>query len=81
MVKIVNLILGEASEKEMQLVSICDKTIKRPVSDISADMKKLILNKIKSFSLLSFQIDESTYISSCGQLMVFVRYVYSCDIR
>ena len=81
MLKVVNLILGEASEKEKQLVSICNNTIERPVSNISADVKKLILNKVKSFSLLSFQIDESTYISSCGKLMVFVHYVYSCDFR
>ena len=45
------------------------------------DVKKQILTEIKASPLFSFQLDDSTDVSSCSQLLVFVRYINSGDIK
>ncbi|XP_068227883.1 protein FAM200C-like [Palaemon carinicauda] len=79
MMKAVNLILGEASAKKMQQVSLSNNTIQRRISKMSMDVKEQVLTEIDP--LFSFQLDESTDVSSCSQLLVFVRYINSGDIK
>lgn len=40
------------------------------------DVMEQILSEIKVSPALSFWLDESTDVSSCSQLLVFVRYIY-----
>ena len=48
---------------------------------MSMDVKKQVLTEFKASDLFSFQLDESTDVSSCSQLLVFVRYINSDDIQ
>ena len=48
---------------------------------MSMYVKEQVLTEIKAFRLSSFQLDESTYVTSCSQLLVSVRYINSCDIK
>ena len=48
---------------------------------MSEDVKKQVVNEIKASPMFSFQVDESTDVSSCAQLLVFVRYIRSGDIK
>ena len=48
---------------------------------MSEDVKKLVVNEIKASPMFSFQVDQSTNVSSCAQLLVFVRYIHSGDIK
>ena len=48
---------------------------------MSMYVKEQVLTEIKAFRLSSFQLDESTDVTSCSQLLVFVRYINSCDIK
>ena len=45
------------------------------------DVKEQVLIEIKASPLFSFQLDESTDVSSCSHLLVFVRYINSGDIK
>jgi len=36
---------------------------------------------MKASPVFSFQVDESTDVTSCAQLFVFVRYIHSGDIK
>ena len=40
-----------------------------------------MIQEIKNACLFSIQLDESTDVQSCHQLMVFVRYVHSGDVK
>ncbi len=42
-----------------------------------------MIQEIKSSptGILAIQLDESTDVSSCAQILVFVKYVFSCDIK
>ena len=48
---------------------------------MSMDVKEQVWTEIKASHLFSFQLDESTDVSSCSQLLVFVRYINTCDIN
>ena len=79
--KAVNLVLGEASAKKMQQVSQSNNTIQRGISEMSMDVKEQVLTEIQASPLFSFQLDESTDVSSCSQLLVFMRYIDSGDVK
>ena len=79
--KSVNLVLGEVGAKKMQQVSLSNNTIQRRIFKMSMDVKEQIFTKINASPLFSFQLDESTDVSSCSQLLVFVRYINSGNIK
>ena len=43
---------------------------------MSTDVTAQILTQIKASPLFYFQLDESTDVSSCSQLLIFVRYIH-----
>ena len=81
LLKTVKLVLGDASVAKLKQISLSHNTIQRRILDMSEDVKKQVVNEIKASPMLSFQVDESTDVSSCAQLLVFVRYIYSDDIK
>ena len=81
LLKTVKLILGEASEAQMRQLSLSNTTIQRRISDMSEDVKEQVVKEIKPSPMFSFQVDESTDVSSCAQLLVFVKYIHSGDIK
>lgn len=48
---------------------------------VPLDVKEQVLNEIKASPMFSIQLDESTDVSSCAQLLVFAKYVHSDDIK
>ena len=77
----VKLILGEISAQKIQQVSLSNDTIKRRISQMSANVKQKIINEIKASPMFSLQLDESTDVASCSQLLVFVPYVHTEDVK
>ena len=77
----VKLILGETSAQKIQQVSLSNDTIKRRISQMSANVKHQVINEIKASPMFSLQLDESTDVASCSQLLVFVRYVHTEDVK
>ena len=66
---------------KMRNISMSDNTIQRRISDMSADVMEQILTEIKASPLFYFQLYETTDVSSCSQLLVFVRYIHLDDIK
>ncbi len=81
--KMVKRVLGDASERKIQQISLSNDTVKRRINEMSDDIKEKVIQEIKSSpaGMFAIQLDESTDVSSCAQLLVFVRYVFLCDIK
>ncbi len=81
--KMVKRVLGDASERKIQQISLPNDTVKRRINKMSDDTKEKVTQEIKSSpsDMFAIQLDESTDVSSCAQLLVFVRYVFLRNIK
>ncbi|XP_042204126.1 protein ZBED8-like [Homarus americanus] len=77
----VKLVLGEKSAEKRSAISLSNNTVQRRISLMSDDIKEQVIQKVKEAGLFSIQLDESTDVQSCSQLMVFVRYVHGEDMK
>ena len=74
-----DIMLRKEAERKLASISLSNSTIQRRIKDLSDDIKSQFVEEIKNapFGLFAIQIDESTDIPSCAQLMVFTKYIYN----
>ncbi|XP_067950356.1 zinc finger BED domain-containing protein 5-like [Watersipora subatra] len=70
------IILGDTVTQKIADLSLSDSTVKLRIDDMSADIKRQVIEKIKLSPMFAIQLDESTDVASIPQLMVFARYVH-----
>ncbi|XP_067943017.1 protein FAM200C-like [Watersipora subatra] len=70
------IILGDTTAEKIADLFLADSTGKSRIDDMSADIKRQVIEKIKSFPMFTIQLDESTDVASISQLMVFASYVH-----
>ena len=61
----------------MKQISLSIFTIHRHISDMLEDVKDQVIIEMKASPIFSLQVDVSTDVTSCAQLLVFVRFIYS----
>ena len=68
-------VFGEQAIAKLNAVSLSDNTIKRRIEGMSDDIADQILAKIKESKFgFAIRLDESTDITHCCQIRVYVRY-------
>ncbi|CAM1298524.1 Uncharacterised protein r2_g811 [Pycnogonum litorale] len=77
--KMAEIVLGKECANKLATISLSNNTVQRRITDMAHDIKAQVVNEIKSsaFEQFSIQLDESTDVASCSQLMVFARYIHS----
>ncbi|XP_067943128.1 protein FAM200C-like [Watersipora subatra] len=72
------LVLGKVAERKKSAISLSNNTIQRRITEMSENINKQLVEEIRNalFGLFSIQLDESTDVESCAQLLVFARYMY-----
>ena len=56
-----------------------DDTVRRRISRMSLSVKQQVIEEIKALPLFAFQVEESTDMALCSQLVVFVRNIHGHD--
>ena len=69
------MMTGTEAENKLNLLPLSDSTGQRRITMMSEDIKDQVIDEMKSAGSFYLQIDESTDVSSCAQLIAFVRYV------
>ncbi|XP_067931133.1 protein FAM200C-like [Watersipora subatra] len=70
------IILEDTAAQKIADLSLSDSTVKSRIDDMSADIKRRVIEKIKSSPMFAILLDESTDVASISQLIVFARYVH-----
>ncbi|XP_068219980.1 protein FAM200C-like [Palaemon carinicauda] len=80
---IIRCVIGCDAEQKVTSVPLSNDTVHRRIVDMSEDVKQQVIAELKEASLGKFaiQLDESTDVAACAQLLVFVRYVTGQDFK
>ncbi|XP_067936683.1 protein FAM200C-like [Watersipora subatra] len=70
------IMLGDTAAQKIADLSLSDSTVKSRIDDMSADIKRQVIEKIKSSPMFAIQLDESADVASISQLMVFAHYIH-----
>ena len=71
-----DIILGDGAARKLKQVALSNDTIARRIKDLSIDIHNQLISDLKASPLkISIQLDESTDVSNCSQLICFVRYI------
>lgn len=65
------------------MLPMSNDTVKHRICEMSEDIKIQVVHEIKHsvFSMFSLQLDETTDVTHCAQLMAFVWYVNAGDVK
>jgi hypothetical protein len=74
-------VLGEQSKKKLETVQLSYHTVKRRIQDLSTDIGKELVSRLKCSFAFSLQLDESTDVSGLAVLLVFVRYLFQNKVE
>ena len=69
------LVLGEDSYQKLSEISLSDSTVKLRIDEMADDIKTQMLEKVRSSPFFAIQCDETTDVSQCSQLLVYVRFI------
>ncbi|KAM5223135.1 zinc finger BED domain-containing protein 5-like isoform 2-T2 [Hipposideros larvatus] len=74
---IVQVMIGDEFVTKLSAISLSNNTVRRRIDDMSAEILDQVIQEIKSAQLpiFSIQLDESTDVANCSQLLVYVRYI------
>ena len=71
------ILIGKEAESKLNVLSHSDNTVQCRISLMSEDIQNQVIDQMKSAGSFALQLDESTDISSCAQLIAFVRCVHN----
>lgn len=72
----IRCVLRDECAKKLNTISLSNSTVQRRIEEMSVDILQQVICEIcKSEVGFSIQLDESTDITNCAQLLVFARYV------
>lgn len=78
----VELMCGKEARHKISHIPLSNDTIHDRIRDMSEDVLCQVIEQIKaSPGKISVQLDETTDVSNCSQLLVFVRYVHEYTIK
>ena len=80
--EMVKIVLGKEAEKKLQQFPLSNDTIRSRIDDMSQDiLLQIVFDLVATPVKFSIQLDESTEVSNCSQLLVFVRHVKECAVH
>ncbi|CAH2002242.1 unnamed protein product [Acanthoscelides obtectus] len=77
----VALVIGEQHVAKIKQISLSNTTIQSRICEMSADILATVISEIKESHMFALQLDESTDVASCSQLLVFTRYIKDDDVK
>ena len=78
----VQLLCGNDAKQKIAQIPLSNDTIHDRIEDMSQNKRFQVVEQIKlSPGKISSQLDETTDVSNCAQLLIYARYVFENDIK
>ena len=72
---LVKHVIGDEATSKLNSVSLSNNTIQRCTTEMSTDINEQVLTEVQSSKYgFAIKLDETTDVSNCAQLLVFVRH-------
>ena len=81
LIEATTLVLRREKANKLKEISLSNDTVKKRISEMSQDILLQVVEEVRSSPLFSLQLDESTDISSCAQLLVYARYIFENNVK
>jgi len=78
---IIRVMFGEEHVKKVESIPLSNNTVKRRIDEMSNNVENQLIKRIKESPKYCLQIDETTDITKCAQLLSYVRYIYDNEMR
>uniref|UniRef100_A0A667X2M9 HAT C-terminal dimerisation domain-containing protein n=1 Tax=Myripristis murdjan TaxID=586833 RepID=A0A667X2M9_9TELE len=78
-IDMVSTVIDEKSAEKLKRIPLSNNTVSRRIHDISENLEEQLVSRLKAAGDFSIQLDESTDVSDCASLLVYVRYVWEND--
>ncbi|KAK1339624.1 hypothetical protein QTO34_018178 [Cnephaeus nilssonii] len=80
---IVRVTIGDEFVMKLSAIFLSNDTVRRRIDDMSADILDQVIQEIKfaPLPIFSIQLDVSTDIANCSQLLVYVKYINDGNFR
>ncbi|KAK0146678.1 Protein FAM200B [Merluccius polli] len=75
-IDMVSTVIDEQSAGKLKCIPLSNNTVSCKINDISDNLEKQLISRLKAAGDFSIQLDESTDVSDCATLLVYVRYVW-----
>jgi len=71
-------VIDEKNAQKLKCIPLSDNTVSRRINDISDNLEEQLITRLKAAGEFSIQLDESTDVSDCATLLVYV-YVWETE--
>ena len=79
---LVRNLIGEKEAEKLNSVSLSNVAMRRQIHDISDDISDQVTTAVRASKYgFAMQFDESTDITNCGQLLVYVRFTENDRVK
>ena len=73
---LVRNLIGDEAAAKLDNVSLSNDTVKRRIQEMSGDIADQVMAGVKDSKFgLAIQLDESTDVAKCSQLLVYVLFI------
>ena len=73
---LVRNLIGDEGAAKLDNVSLSNDTVKRRIQEMSGDIADQVIAGVKDSKFgFAIQLDESTDVAKCSQLLVYVRFI------
>ena len=79
---LVRNLIGDEAAAKLDSVSLSNDTVKRRIQEMSGDIAEQVIAGVKDSKFgFAIQIDESTNVAKCSQLLVYVRFIQNDTVK
>uniref|UniRef100_K7FJU0 BED-type domain-containing protein n=1 Tax=Pelodiscus sinensis TaxID=13735 RepID=K7FJU0_PELSI len=78
---IVNTMPGERAWKQISLIPLLNNIVQHRIEEMAENVREQLMNRVHQSRFNALQMDETTDIANLAQLLVFVRYEHSGEVK